>query len=333
MTPRKSANRCDGRFNFHAYFTDFTGESAAADIVIGHRNAGIATEIESLAEASGTQDGAVAPARADFAVVDKNAHRATTAQAGVIADEFIDDRGRAWRQCFAGADAELVLCFLRHRFEHSRTTVLQIKTPAAKPAAAGHQHSSLIRFGDIEVRGQLERTQAQGWRGIESHADILAPVTVAVAVLALGDGAVDTARKSETIVERINIVLPGLAVEHCLHLGEFLRLAGGEVLGLTEIGAQVIQFPLIAGVRATGKTFVLPRHTTRFGICPPAVVIDAAVGRDLEILRAMRLRRLGIGKGRQQADAIQRLLRNAVDRGRRGYSRRIENGRQYIVDV
>src|SRR5208283_1234269 len=68
-------------------------------------------------------------------------------------------------------------------------------------------------------------------------------------------------------------------------------------------------------------------------VSQPALVVDAAVAEDLEILCLAPILRLGIRKRIQQAYAFDGSLRRAVHRFGLGQAGRFENGRRDVYDV
>ena len=65
----------------------------------------------------------------------------------------------------------------------------------------------------------------------------------------------------------------------------------------------------------------------------PAVVVDAAAAHDLEILGVFHLLGLRIVEGVGKADAVEWVLRDAVDHARRRDAQDVVDGRNHIVDV
>jgi hypothetical protein len=65
----------------------------------------------------------------------------------------------------------------------------------------------------------------------------------------------------------------------------------------------------------------------------PAILIDPPIAGHLEVLRRTARWRLGIIKGVEHADALDGLLRDAVDDLRLGQPDCLQDGRGYVDDV
>src|SRR3546814_20642321 len=74
-------------------------------------------------------------------------------------------------------------------------------------------------------------------------------------------------------------------------------------------------FPFIVGIRAARGSQIFPWHAAWSGIGKPAIGVNAAIGRDFEILDLVPFGGLGISHAIEQARAINRLLRNTVHHG------------------
>ena len=94
----------------------------------------------------------------------------------------------------------------------------------------------------------------------------------------------------------------------------------------------VVQLPDIVVEGGQLDLSGLPRRSVS-GHRGPALVVDAAVARHLEILRLAPLGRLGVVERVQHADAFDRALLHAVDEDRLGQAGRFQNGRRNVDDV
>ena len=111
------------------------------------------------------------------------------------------------------------------------------------------------------------------------------------------------------------LVLRGFEQEEQLHLFEFLRIRGGEVVRLAPVFVEVVEFPLVRQRRPFLDALRHPAHprfTRAGGAGEPTVVVDAAAGHDVEELGLARPRRLGVGKRIDHADAVDRILLEPV---------------------
>src|SRR3546814_12939958 len=77
----------------------------------------------------------------------------------------------------------------------------------------------------------------------------------------------------------------------------------------------VEQFPFIVGIRAARGSQIFPWHAAWSGIGKPAIGVNAAIGRDFEILDLVPFVGLGISHAIEQASAINRLFSNTVHHG------------------
>src|SRR3546814_14226524 len=77
----------------------------------------------------------------------------------------------------------------------------------------------------------------------------------------------------------------------------------------------VEQFPFIVGIRAARGSQIFPWHAAWSGIGKPAIGVNAAIGRDFELLALVPFGCLGISHPIEHASALTRLLRNTVHHG------------------
>ncbi|MCY1224524.1 hypothetical protein D9M72_366850 [compost metagenome] len=127
----------------------------------------------------------------------------------------------------------------------------------------------------------------------------------------------------------------GLRVELRLELGELLREFVRHVHRLGVVVAEVVQGPVVI-LRIPAHELGEPLHPgfawaeyRRY----PAVLVDAAAAEHLEVLRRFARCGSGVGKGVAHADAVQRVLRYAIDRFRWRDAEDVVDGRGDVVDV
>ena len=118
------------------------------------------------------------------------------------------------------------------------------------------------------------------------------------------------------VVQRQHIVLGRLGIEQQLEVVQLVGILVRKVDGLAEVLRDVIQLPLVAvdHIDPLELGLVLPGPAVRRGGAGhPAVVIDGAVAKNLEILRVARGGRLGVVEGVGHAHALDGFLRHPVD--------------------
>ena len=129
-----------------------------------------------------------------------------------------------------------------------------------------------------------------------------------------GEGAFEN-----TVVQRKYVVFRRLDQEELLHAAQLVRHLGGEVVVLRIVLGDVVKLPFVA-VDHVGQMAHAhqPRPLGRRGGSNPAVVVDGAVAKHLEVLRRARGRGVGVRlvEGVRHAHAFNRPLRDAVDHRR-----------------
>ena len=120
--------------------------------------------------------------------------------------------------------------------------------------------------------------------------------------------------------QRQDVVRFGLLPEELLELCEFLRVLGGEVLGLGEVVRQVVELPgvLVRVVGAGGESRnrrwrCVPGDAVELAGGPPAVLVDRPVAVDLEVLHGVPLGRARIVEAVQEARPLHRLLGDPIN--------------------
>jgi hypothetical protein len=121
-------------------------------------------------------------------------------------------------------------------------------------------------------------------------------------------------------VDRHHVVLSGLDVPAADHLDQLLAILGSHVTGLGEVLGDVIELPAIGvelGQRrgrdrlAKPLTRLLERRTGPRADRPPAVVVDRAVAKHLEVLRVPVALSVSIVERVREAHPVQRRLGDA----------------------
>ena len=139
----------------------------------------------------------------------------------------------------------------------------------------------------------------------------------------------------DTGADREDLVRPRLLEEQRLHRLEPLRLLRGEVLGLGEVGGQIVELPdVLARVprgqpRAHGEPGGQRAERARV----PAIVVDAPAAVVVEVLDAFPPGRLGVGKRVGHAGPVDRVLREPVDHLGRLDAENVVDRRHDVVDV
>src|SRR6266513_3032980 len=106
------------------------------------------------------------------------------------------------------------------------------------------------------------------------------------------------------------MILDCLLGEEVLKLFQLSGILRGEIVGLAEVLGYMIKFPSVLGERRKrhhqpGNGMARARH--------PAIVIDAAIAKHLEILSGMCFLRFGIVKGINHRCPIKGPLRRSID--------------------
>ncbi len=130
--------------------------------------------------------------------------------------------------------------------------------------------------------------------------------------------------RAEAVIERQHLMRLRLLPPQLDQRREPLRLGGGEIMRLGEILGEMKQLPFVAVER---------RARGMKGDRLPAVVPEAAMPEHLEILRHRLRWRRRIRDRRREADALQRHLRHACDRGRRRDADQVEQGRHQVAGM
>ena len=131
------------------------------------------------------------------------------------------------------------------------------------------------------------------------------------------------------VVEREDVVLPGLDEEQALQLAQLLGLLVGEVVRLRPVvGAVELPDVVVEGGHLGGHPRdAVPRHRG------PALVVDPAVAEHLEVLRRPPVLGARVVERVRHRDAVQRLLLDAVDAQRLGELRGVEHRRGDVDHV
>ena len=133
------------------------------------------------------------------------------------------------------------------------------------------------------------------------------------------------------VVEREDVVLARLVHEERLQLGELLGHLRRQVVRLAPVACSCRRAPRrrlrTGAARLDHPWSRVARHRR------PALVVDAAVAEHLEVLRLAPLGGVGVVEGVAHAHALDRLLRDAVNRRRLGQAGRLEHRRRDVDHV
>jgi hypothetical protein len=111
-----------------------------------------------------------------------------------------------------------------------------------------------------------------------------------------------------SVVERYNVVLDRLDQPQPLQLGELLGVLFSQVVGL----GPVIRAVELPDVLVKRRRIAQPRRAV-LGHRGPALVINAAIDHDLEVLHVVGFRGIPVAQHREHADSLQGRLLDAVD--------------------
>ncbi len=126
------------------------------------------------------------------------------------------------------------------------------------------------------------------------------------------------------------MVLGRFLQEELLQFLELFGVLRGQIVRRTEVLFDVVQFPFV--FQQGMPRLALPGGAVN-GMGQPAVVVDAAVAEDLEVLRLVPVFRFGVVKRVDHAHAFDGRLRRAVDGLGLGQAGRFEDGRRDVDDV
>src|SRR5271165_4948701 len=190
---------------------------------------------------------------------------------------------------------------------------LRVEAPAADVRALGDDHALSARLKHLDLC-------SDGMRLVLDVEDTVLRQAPHAAEKDLGSS-LDQHRSTskirvhllrEIVVERQNVVAHRLYKPKALQLAELLGHLFGEVVRLAPVLGGVVEFP---DVVVEGQDFLadqnprclVPRHRG------PALVVNAAVAKHLEVLRLVPFRCLAVIERVEHADALNGLLLHAVD--------------------
>ena len=125
------------------------------------------------------------------------------------------------------------------------------------------------------------------------------------------------------------MILDRLFHEEVLKFFQLRRILGGQIIGFAEIFGHVIEFPYV--LRERWERHHQPRDGVP-GAGNPAIVIDAAITKHLEVLSSVRLLGLGIVEGIDHRSSIERSLRPSHSRFWERQTGRFQNRRRNVGD-
>ena len=309
---------------------DLAGEgvAAAAGVRRGDRAAAVAPDVEPLDDGEAEGGGALQARGGDDLAVDDELEVTTAAESAAVVGEAHADLVGAGGERLGGAgvdglDAEVVVGVDQPALDEE-------ERPAAELAALGDQDAVGAGGGDDLRLDRVGGVLQVGRRALV-HVDRggVEPEHARRLVLAVELGQQPL---QEAVVEGQHVVLLGLDQEERLQLGEPLGVQVRHVACLGPVGGGVVELPDV--VVEVGE-LDLPDGPRRavLGHRRPALVVDPAVAVHLEVLRGVALRRVGLVEAVAERRALDRVLRDAVDRGGVGQSGCLEHGGGDVDDV
>ena len=299
-------------------------------VLIRHRGHGVATNVERfidrepkrhlLFEGSGTDHIFARPKR----------HLAARAWfAFVIAFDLGTQDLLARLERFVGFDP-ITLLAEPVVFPHELAT-LDVEGVARGNTTAGHQHAFGAAIGDLNLGGDgvvdVLRRRRTCLRNADRRRQVCKPRL-----------APDVARSQagicafgKPVIKREHVVRRRLRNEQVLKLSKLVRLRRGQVVGLRKVFFDVVQLPGVV-IKAGGAGH-LPREFPVAAPRDPAVVIDGAVAKHLEVLGDPLALCIGMFPGVVHRHAFDGALVDTVDFDRLGDTRSLQNGRRNVDHV
>ena len=143
-------------------------------------------------------------------------------------------------------------------------------------------------------------------------------------------------RDPEAAPDRQRLVLRSFDQEDVLHLRQFFRHPGGEVVGLAPVLVEIVELPNVLVRRPLPNAGRQPRNpwdAWSHDASHPTVVIDGAAAHDFEILGEELTLRRRIAERIGETDAVDRVLLDAVHRAGRRDADDLVDRRDNVVDV
>ena len=125
------------------------------------------------------------------------------------------------------------------------------------------------------------------------------------------------------VVQRQHVVPCRFGEEELHHLVELLGILPGEVVRLTEVFVDVVQFP--GHVQQVPRLVLAEPRDAADRARHPAVVVNTLIAEHLEVLRRSSARSVNVIEGVDHAYSLDRLLSDAVELGRKIDADRFEN--------
>lgn len=228
-------------------------------------------------------------------------------------------------------DAKLVLRLVRERVVKLRFTIDEEQGIAAEAPPLRDEDSFGTALGDVDFRRdgpgfvfRVRRAAFGNADGARKVGERAAPAGEARAKAHIG-------AFGKRGIKRIDVEFLRFAVERRLQFLQFRGILRREVFRLREVLCNMVELPLEV-VRVEDCSGWCPWQFQRLGVGHPAVLIDAAISHQLEVLRRMRRRLLGAVEGLHEAEAFDGLLLHAVDHARLLDACRFENRRHDVDD-
>src|SRR5262245_46127810 len=322
------------RFENHHDLLESSGERKRhlARVGLGDRSPRVFADVERLIERETNADGpgdlslrhllSVHEERADGALPES----ATVVREGEAHD--VISRGYA----LIRSDAELVPRLVRECVHELGLAVFHDQTPATEAAPDRGQDATRALLRDVHLGRDrpglvLEVRRRALWNA--NHPLVVRELG-APARQARADRRIGSTR--ETRVERIDVVLLRLDVEGGLELLELGGILRCQIVRLAEVLADLVKLPLEVirvGLRADRH----PRKAKGRSAGNPTVLVDRAIADQLEVLRGVTRRSVGVVEGVYEAGAFERLLLHTVHRFGRRHADGLVDGWYDVDDV
>ncbi|CAB4713163.1 unannotated protein [freshwater metagenome] len=214
----------------------------------------------------------------------------------------------------------------------NRAALEEEERPAAELTALGDQDAVGLLVRRVEPGGDPPGRVLDVGRRVLGQPSTRARVEGQRARRQLATAELGDQPLQEAVVERQDVVLLRLGEEERLQLGQPLGVIGGDVAGLGPVRRGVVELPAVLVERRQLDLTDGPRRAV-LGDGGPAFVVDPAVAVHLEVLRHVLLGRGAVAQARRHRGALDRVLRDAVDRGGVRQSGDLEDRRGDVDDV
>ena len=290
-------------------------------VLVAHRRATVTTDVGGLVVGVHQRGGALQPSVPHRSAVDEQGDRGRPAQAplvGELGPDLVGPGGHRLGPPDDGpGDAEQVVAV-------GGQAVAEVQAPPPEGPALGDEHPRGRALRHLDVGGD----RVGGVLGVDHRALAQAAHAAEQQLRAPGDQLGPSGQHGQealhpTVVQGQGAVLDRLDEEEALEVAELVGVLGGQVPGLGPVGGGVVELPGVVVQR---------RHVGRHpgdavpGDRRPALVVDPPVAHDLEVLRLVAARRVGVVEAVPHADPVEGHLLDAVDEGRGGDAGGVQDG-------